>query len=157
MQKATAPNEEFYILDSCVNAWLLSVIQDITHHHSPPPPTLYPPKKARKSLWTARTYHGQKLNLSISEVQCLIGNLAFHHTPMDQYKLLVICKIKYHAISRIHSWQTAQAFGFHRRVDVDFCSSSSKIVINWKLFSVPVPRWVKSTKQHLGNIFALCY
>lgn len=127
------------------------------HHHSPPPLPLYPPKKARKSLCTARKYYGQKLNLSISEVQYLIGNLAFPHTPTDQCKLLVICKIKHHAISRSNSWQTAQAFDFHRRVDVDFCSSSSKIVINWKLFSVPVPRWIKSTKQHLVNIFALCY
>lgn len=81
-----------------------------------------------------------EFNLSISEVQYLICNLSFPLTPMDQCTLLVICKIKDHAISRSHSLQTAQAFDFHRTVDVDFCSSSSKLVINWKLFRVPVPR-----------------
>lgn len=90
---------------------------------------------------------------SISEVQYLICSLSFSLTPMDQCKFLFISQNKDHAISRNHLLQTAQAFAFPRMVDVDFCSSSSKLVINWKLLRFPVPKWVKNTKQDLLNIF----
>lgn len=89
---------------------------------------------------------------SISEVQYLICSLSFSLTPMDQCKFLFISQNKDHAISRNHLLQTAQAFAFPRMVDV-FCSSSSKLVINWKLLRFPVPKWVKNTKQDLLNIF----
>lgn len=87
---------------------------------------------------------------SISKLQYEICSLSFSHSPMDQRKFLFISQNKNHTISRSYSLQTARAFAFSRAVDVDFCCSSSKPVVNWKLLRLPISRLVKITKQFIS-------
>lgn len=58
-----------------------------------------PPNKKKKKV-SAVKGSGQQFNLAISEMLYLICNSPFPPTPVDQRKLLVICEIKDHAISR---------------------------------------------------------